>query len=279
MALLIAGHRHQEGQSIRPPTKARISRAILTAMLMGISVVGIVLAITRRHQEIAPQQLAGTRPKPQTNTSSSEITERAKPEVKATRLPAKRQQNPTAPIQTAASVPPGPTAADVAEAVARKLAEQQKAQAQPPPPKPPCRGDNLTLCTDEDLLEWGRPLEEEIGRYFGYYQEEMSKAGALKGDDMLRAYEKAESTLADRFRDCCAEETDRYYREVTSRIGGGHEETGFLEWDHELMQPVGSREWKHASENAGSMVLEIRYELQMRMNDLNIAIKFKELHH
>lgn len=180
-----------------------------------------------------------------------------------------------------ASIPLSLSADEVADKVVKRIADQRPVStpAPIPTPKPLCRGDNLSICTDEDLLEWGKPLDKEISRYYGYYETERDKAQTLSGNNLLAAMEKAENTLADRFRDCCAEETEKYYREICVRVGGGHQKTDFFEWKQQLMNPVGSKEWKAARQHVIIEVPNIHYELEMRMLDLDLAIKLKNLRH
>ena len=175
------------------------------------------------------------------------------------------------PVPTPLPVPT-PNTEELASLIAKKLLTPTPTPT--PAPKPICRGDNLRLCSDEDLLEWGRPLMAEISRYFGYYQDDLKKAQALEGRQLLSAHDRAKEQLAARFKDCCAEETQAYYKEIEARLGGGHEEAEFYAWNQRLIgSHEGAKDWPDICFYADSKILDIRYNLETRMIEFDGAIK------
>lgn len=202
------------------------------------------------------------------------------PSAKKPRLaPAARMEPPIQPskelvVSTAAPKGPlplqSPTTEELATAIAKKIAEQQPVP--PPAPVKPCRGDELSACTDEALIEWGTPLIEKISRIQDQYMLESKISREFTGDKFLAAMEAAETSEADDYRDCCAEDALKYDKELISRIGGGMQQSSFTEWTQKLTQPVGSSGWKSARSGADTMILRIRYELQ----ELVIKLRFKQ---
>lgn len=251
--------------------KYRVVAPLVVAFVLGASFsrLDAFVLVTKSEQaktELEKQKPIASSPTPVPLPTKSTVQSASK---KTSRIAA------VIPSPTPASAPLTPD--ELAEKVASKLASQQPTPT--PTPRPPCRGDNLGLCTDEDLLEWGKPLLKEIDRYFGYYQQESKIAtDTLSGMKMVQAHEAAEKALAVRFLDCCANETVTYYKEAASRVGGGHQQQEFFDWEDRLVKlKQGSKDWNDVASHAGGMVLNIRYELEMRMIELETEIKMKKV--
>lgn len=251
----------------------RRSKQLWTA-ISAIIVVCLVsipqLASQWKSEHPVPTQISSSMPIPLSSTPAK-LPPRIPVKVRSKKITEK-------PLVIPSPTPVPLTADELADKVAKRLADQRPVSTPTPiptpTPKPLCRGDNLSICTDEDLLEWGKPLVKEVGRFYGYYEDERGKAAEHHS---IKAFEEAENTLADRFRNCCAEDAAKYYREISSRVGGGARQSDFLEWENKLMKPIGSHEWKAARQDASRMVLNIRYELDLRMIDLESAIRLANL--
>lgn len=136
------------------------------------------------------------------------------------------------------------TAEDLAEAVAKKLAD--KKPNIPPPAEKPCRGEDLSSCTDEALIEWGKPLIEKISAVSERCSERKKSARQLDSKRLIAAFDAANVLGADEYRDCCAEDALKYRRELALRLGGGLQSKSFAEWTEKLLQPSGSKERREA---------------------------------
>jgi len=208
-----------------------------------------------------------------------------------------RRQRPVIP-------PRAPTADEIASAISQKLKDLQNAQpttttptknpaatlasstAQPLPTVQPCRGDRLSECSDEQLLNWGKPLVENIEVAENDYMTDLKKLDDIKagkwnwlrefagvGDKdskWLKAYAQAQEKAADHFRDCCAESALAYHKELRQRLGGGQESKKAYEWVQDLMKPKNSREYKNAKQDAGKIV-DVLGDLHQLPIDLQIA--------
>lgn len=170
------------------------------------------------------------------------------------------------------SRPPTVTADDLAEAVAKILK---------PPNQPvsavekPCRVEDLTACSDEDLIEWGKPLIKKIVEI----HERCSKANSgLKGEALLNVIAAAEMRAAREYRDCCAEDVLAYHKELALRLGGGFQAKSLSEWTEKLLQPEGSADRKDAERQTCTvLLLEVRFELPMMALDLERNRRIKRV--
>jgi hypothetical protein len=166
---------------------------------------------------------------------------------------------------------------EIAAGVAAKVKPQVVIQ-QPPPqalPSPsapqtpkPCRGDALQESSDDQLLEWGKPLVANAESIENDYMADLKKLDDIKGGNWLgalvgvgdkdsrwlKAHAEAEEKAAERFRDCCAENALAYHKELAQRTGGGLEKNEIYEWIQNLMKPIQSKEYKKAKENGGNIV-------------------------
>jgi hypothetical protein len=96
-------------------------------------------------------------------------------------------------------------------------------------------------------------------------------AGFLIGKDKdskwLKAYAEAQENTADQFRNCCAENTLKYARELASRLGGGFQDNDSYDWIGRLLKPIKSKEWKQARSES-SKIVSITYDLYTLERDL-----------
>jgi hypothetical protein len=154
-----------------------------------------------------------------------------------------------------------------------------------PTPSKPCRGDNLSECSDEELLEWGRPLIEKVDAIENAHMEKLKALDEIKGNwigflvgkdkdsKWLKAYAEAQENAADQFRDCCAEDTLNYHKELARRTGGGLQKDELYDWILELMKPVKSKAWKAAREEGGSKIVNISGDLLFLQIELGQRIR------
>jgi hypothetical protein len=156
--------------------------------------------------------------------------------------------------------------------------------AQEPPPRPSeCRADSLKICTDEDLLRWGKPLVEKVTKIESDHMAALDAlenvtgnwAGFLFGKDKdskwVKAYTEAQQNTADEFRNCCAENALNYHYELTSRLEGGLQNNDAYDWVRQLLKPVKSKDWKQARSEARAIV-RIAYDLDTLQINLNIKM-------
>jgi hypothetical protein len=186
-------------------------------------------------------------------------------------------------------VPRFPTAAEIASEVSKQMKDSQSPpnsfhQAPPVPPvasvvpapvvpldlQPavvqPCRRDHLDMCSDAQLLEWGKPLMANLDEAENEYMADLKKLDDIKSGNWLsgligtsdnkwlKAYASAQEQAADKFRECCAEDAIIYHKELSQRTGGGPAETTVYEWVRNLLEPIQSKEWKRAAQDAGKGV-------------------------
>ena len=155
------------------------------------------------------------------------------------------------------------------------------------PPKP-CRGDSLGECSNDALLEWGKPLMENIEALEDKHMADLKRLDDMKGSWMgfligkdkdskwLKAYSEAQEKAADGFRDCCAESALTYHHQLVQRIGGGQEKNELYDWIQKLLKLPKSREWKEARQEGGSKIVDITADLhslqfKLRMLDTHQA--------
>jgi hypothetical protein len=147
--------------------------------------------------------------------------------------------------------------------------------------KKACRSDDLKDCTDEELLEWGKPLVESVIRISDSHQAALSAldnikgnwAGFLFGKDKdskwIKGYSEAQKNTADEFRNCCAESALHYHAELTARVAGGSLRNESYEWVKDLLSPIGSKGWKRARSDSDK-ITDIEYDLKRLQIDLDL---------
>ena len=204
------------------------------------------------------------------------------------------------------AVPSAPTAQEIASAVSKRLndmrSEHPPTEAAPSsakntapvasssaPPLPiiqPCRGDRLRECSDEQLLEWGKPLVSNIEAVENDYMADLKKLDDIKAGNLnwlkefvgagdkdsrwLKALAQADEKATNRFRDCCAEGALAYHKELAERVGGGQEKAETYEWVQNLTKPTNSKEYKNAKRD-GNKVLNVVSDLEQLQIELHIA--------
>jgi hypothetical protein len=170
------------------------------------------------------------------------------------------------------------TADELADKVVQRIADQRPVSTPTPmptpTPKPLCRGDNLSICTDEDLLEWGKPLMHELDSIFGLWQRSTDKIDGIDPNNhakRLAAYVDAENYAAKQYKDCCGEDAMKYYKQLSARIGGGTQKASYFEWTRKISEPENSHDWKDAALSASTMIMFIKQDL----GHLELALRFK----
>jgi hypothetical protein len=159
-----------------------------------------------------------------------------------------------------------------------------------PPPSKPCRGDRLSECLDEEILEWGKPLFGRMSAIVDVHMAGLKALDDIKGGSRLsfltgqdkdsrwlKAYAESQEKAADQFRDCCAENALRYQKELAQRVGGGLEKKDLYEWIERLLKPVKSKEWKDARREGGSKVLDIEVDLRTLWNTFGAKVRMAKL--
>lgn len=154
-----------------------------------------------------------------------------------------------------------------------------------------CRPASLSECSDEQLLEWGKPLLEKISAVVDNHMAALAKlddiegsgwTGFFTGQDKdskwLRAYDDAQQSTTDRFRDCCAGDSLAYHKELLQRVGGGLENVTLYEWIDDLLMPSNSKRLKQARKEGGSKVLDIKFNLQRLSFALDARVRTSRLH-
>lgn len=166
------------------------------------------------------------------------------------------------------------TTEEIAAAVAKKLNDERPLPIPTPTPTPkPCRGDDLNECSDAGLLEWGKPLYDRVRTIGDQYQKDFEFTAAhYSGDKFFKALEEVNRRTSDEYRDCCAEETLRYYKELTLRLSGGLQNNSFNEWTQRLLKPVGSDDWKSARNEGGEIIQSMAFKLFRLQLDLKLRI-------
>lgn len=159
-----------------------------------------------------------------------------------------------------------------------------------PPPVRPCRGDNLHDCSDEELLEWGKPLLAAVDGIVNTHMADLKALDDIKGGNWmsflvgqdkdskwLRAHAEAQEKAADGFRDCCAESTLNYHRELVQRLGGGTDKNNVYQWVEKLLKSTKSKDWKEARQDAGGRILDINYDLSVLSNHLDLKLRLSKI--
>lgn len=207
------------------------------------------------------------------------------------RLPEKREEKTSEPVQSLEApqeavaalkqqstlqAPSSPPQVKVFRSVEDFIAEAEKRRAECEaklPPEPPCHGDDLKSCGEKGLMEWGKPLLSKIKKIDEEYSLERKMAGQYTGNKFLRAVEAAEIDAADKYRDCCAADALKYFKELAQRMGGGEDSQGFYEWSNKLLSPVKSKEWKEARSLADIPMMHAYFVMQGRIIDLDRRIR------
>lgn len=158
-----------------------------------------------------------------------------------------------------------------------------------PTPAKPCRGDGLSECSDEQLLEWGKPLLENVEAIENAHMADLKALDDIKGNwigfligkdkdsKWLKAYAEAQEKAADRFRDCCAENTLKYQKELAQRVGGGLEKNELYDWIQKLLKPINSKVWKEARQEGGSKIVDITGDLNLLRIGLDSKIRMSRI--
>jgi len=150
--------------------------------------------------------------------------------------------------------------------------------------------DNLSGCSDEQLLEWGKPLLKRMNDIVDAHMVALGKLDDIKGGNWmsfltgqdkdskwLRAYADAQESAADHFRDCCAENALHYHKELLQRLDGGQDNITLYAWINELLQPLKSKAWKAARKEGGSQVMDVRNDLQSLSSTLDTRVRMSKL--
>lgn len=164
-----------------------------------------------------------------------------------------------------------------------------------PPESRPCRGDALKECSDEQLLEWGKPLVADIEGINNQYVTDAKKLDDIKGGKMdwlreltgvgadkdskfVKGFELANRSAIQRFRDCCAERAIAYHKELLQRDHKRSDNTALYEWVQNLLKPINSKEWKKAREE-GSKVGDVYFDLDFFQIDLGYIVSVRRIGH
>jgi hypothetical protein len=150
-----------------------------------------------------------------------------------------------------------PSTEEIANAVAKKLQEQQSHII--------CRNDRLDDCSDLYLIAWSKVLLSRIQSLVDVHTTNAENAMELEPDQRIGAFDQADRVLLRGFRDCCAEDSARLCRELSQRVGGGNQEAEFLEWDNQLLGPEGSADWESARKQVVNKILYVLGALRNRV--------------
>ena len=157
-----------------------------------------------------------------------------------------------------------------------------------PPTSRPCRDDHLNECSDEQLLERLKPLVTNILAIHEEYSADTKRLDDIKGGKLdwlrelagiggdkdskwLKAFELSRQKASDHFRDCCAESSVVYHKELQQRLHEGSDNAELYEWVQGLLRPVGSKEWKKARDD-GSKVANVYFDLHFYQIHLEYVI-------
>ncbi len=159
----------------------------------------------------------------------------------------------------------------------------------------PCRGDRLNECSDEQLLEWGKPLVGSILAIHNDYMADTKKLDDIKGGKLdwlrefvgiggdkdskwLKALELARQKASDNFRDCCAERALVYHKEVLQRDHERSDNAELYEWVQNLLKQPNSKEWKKARDD-GSKVGDVYFDLNFFQIHLQYLVSVAQYKH
>ena len=116
-----------------------------------------------------------------------------------------------------------------------------------------------------------KALDEIKGNWIGFL------IAKDKDSKWLKAYAEAQENAADLFRDCCAEDTLNYHKELARRTGGGLQKDELYDWIRELMEPVKSKQWKKARQEGGSKLVDIDGDLILLQIELEKRIRTSKI--
>jgi hypothetical protein len=270
--------------TIRSGASANGKLAITVVVIVGFAVFGWYLWTqpSRRHDE--KPKVENATAAPAKDDSPSPIPKQVvKPggaaKKKQAQIPSLQQ--PTAPAtvtqqaaQPQSVAPPIKTQTldDFMAEMARKRKEMtRKAIAE----EPPCRGDDLKLCGDYGLLEWGKPLVEKLKKVADALSLDRKIAmEKYSGPKYIDAIEAVYASAADDFRECCATDAVRYHKELASRLGGGKQDEKFYQWVEMLQHPPRSKEWKAARSDSGRLTT-LPYEIEGLQLELQTKLDLK----
>lgn len=210
-------------------------------------------------------------------------------------------------------IPRVPTAEQIAAEVDRRLNARLPQQnspnpttERPVPTKPipvvspvtppiirPCHGDHLNECSDDQLLEWGKPMVTNILAIQNEYSadtkklddikggrldwlRELTGVGADKNSKWLKAFELARQKATHHFRDCCAESALAYHKELLHRDHERSDSTELYEWVRRLLMPTNSKEWKKARDE-GDKVGDVYFDLHFFQINLEYVIAVRQI--
>jgi hypothetical protein len=164
-----------------------------------------------------------------------------------------------------------------------------------PPLIRPCRGDRLNECSDEQLLEWGKPLVKDIEDIHNQHITDIKKLDEIKGGKMdwlrelasiggdkdskwIKGVQLADRSSTEHFRDCCAERAIAYHRELMQRDLKRPDNVALYEWVQDLLKPTNSKEWKKAREEGGK-VGDVYFDLDLFQINLNYIASLRRIGH
>jgi len=137
----------------------------------------------------------------------------------------------------------------------------------------PCNGGDLSKCSDKKLLEWGKPLLDHVEYIFNELQLDSKIARSYSGGKFIKAMDAGNNDAADKYRQCCAADALRYFKELAQRTGGGKENFEFYTWSEQLLSPVKSKEWKSARSHADTNISVADIDLRDLSQELDAKIR------
>jgi hypothetical protein len=163
------------------------------------------------------------------------------------------------------------------------------------PAIPPCCGDQLSECNDEQVLEWGKDLVANIGEIQNQYMADIKKLDDIKGGKMdwlrelsgvggdkdskwLKGFELADRSATEHFRDCCAARAIAYHAELLQRDHKRSDNSALYEWVQDLRKPTNSKEYKKAREEGGK-VGDVYFDLDLFQIDLDYIASVRRIGH
>lgn len=128
-----------------------------------------------------------------------------------------------------------------------------------------CRADNLSLCSNDDLLTLGSVLQHRMKLILDEFQEATS--GMERGTPgWYKAFDAAEVRASKEFRECCAEDALKYHKEVAARLGPGHEDAALYDWTQKILQPLDSNDYIEAAHD--TKAIQFYYDLTVMQAEL-----------
>jgi hypothetical protein len=165
-----------------------------------------------------------------------------------------------------------------AEEIAAIVAKQLKNNQPPPPvtlpnPHKPCRGDDLGNCTDDELVDWSKPLLSHVEAIYSEYVKERNIFSNTTFKDrrkFMETYLLFQENTSARYLDCCSEDVLKFYKEMALRLGGGLQPKSLEDWTHDLTLQSKSQQHQDAVMMIGSHIISIRGDLSILPAELNI---------